>query len=296
MGKLTDKLKEGRVLVSDGAWGTFLYNKGLEPGECPDLWSAERSGDVLDIAQSYIDAGADMIETNSFGASAVKLQDFDLEERAEEINKAAAEISRKAAGDKIVLGSIGPTGKMLLMGDVSEQELYDAFFEQAQALIKGGADAICIETMMDPEEAKLAVKAAKDAGAEDIICTFTFEPSKDGSYHTMMGTTPKAAAQAALESGANVIGANCGNGMRQMTGIVKELRESFPEAHILIQANAGLPVTDAEGNVVYPDTPEEMAECAKEVIEAGANIIGGCCGTTPAHIKKLRGTADEFNG
>ena len=296
MSKLTDKLKERRVLVSDGAWGTFLYNKGLEPGECPDLWSAERADDVLKIAQSYINAGADMIETNSFGASSVKLKDYGLEERAEEINIAAAEISRKAAGDKIVLGSIGPTGKMLLMGDVTEQELYDAFFEQANSLLKGGADAVCIETMMDPEEAVLAVKASKDAGAEDIICTFTFEPSKDGSYHTMMGTTPKAAAKAVLEAGATVIGANCGNGMQQMSGIVKELRESFPEANILIQANAGLPVSDAEGNVVYPDSPEEMAEYAKEVIDAGANIIGGCCGTTPAHIEKLRRAADKLNG
>lgn len=295
MGKLSDKLKEGRVLVSDGAWGTFLYNKGLKPGECPELWSVDRPNDVLEIAESYIDAGSDIIETNSFGASSIKLKDFELDNRAAEINKAAAEISRKAAEDKIVLGSVGPTGKMLLMGDVTEGELYDAFFEQCRALIAGGADAVCIETMMDPEEAKIAVKAAKDAGAEDIVCTYTFEPSKDGSYHTMMGTTPAAAAKAALEAGATVIGANCGNGMQAMADIVKELREAYPNAYILIHANAGLPETAEDGGVRYPETPEETAEFAKTVIEAGADVIGGCCGTTPAHIAALRVLADELN-
>lgn len=293
MGKLIDKLKEGRVLISDGAWGTFLYQKGLKAGECPELWSVERANDVFEIAKSYIDAGSDMIETNSFGASSIKLKDFELEDMATQINKAAAEISRKAAGEKIVLGSIGSTGKMLLMGDITEQEMYDAFLEQARALKEGGADAVCIETMMDPEEAKMAVKAAKDAGFEDIICTFTFERSKDGSYHTMMGTTPTTAASAVLDAGANVIGANCGNGMPAMADIVKELREAHPNAYILIQANAGLPETDKNGDVFYPETPDEMAQAAKSVIAAGANIIGGCCGTTPEHIAKLRSLADE---
>lgn len=295
MAKLTDKLKEVGVLVSDGAWGTFLYKKGLKPGECPEIWSVDNKDDVLEIAKSYIDAGSDMIETNSFGASSIKLKDFGLENRSEEINKAAAEISREAAKDKIVLGSIGPTGKMLLMGDITEQEMYDSFYEQAKALLSGGADAIVIETMMDPEEARIAVSAAKAAGAQDIACTFTFEPTKDGTYRTMMGTFPKDAAKAALEAGANIIGANCGNGMGAMAKIVKELRQTYPDTYILIHANAGLPKTNENGEVVYPETPEEMYESAKKVIEAGADIIGGCCGTTPEHIKQLRKAADEFN-
>lgn len=287
MGKLIDKLNEGKVLISDGAWGTFLYEKGLEPGECPELMNVNRRGDVLDIAKSYIAAGSDIIETNSFGASSVKLREYSLEDRAAELNKAAAEISREAAGDKIVVGSIGPTGKMLLMGDISEDEMYGAFSEQAQALIEGGADAVCVETMMDPEEAKVAVRAAKDAGA-DVICTFTFEKMKDGSYKTMMGAAPKDAAAAAIEAGADVIGANCGNGMEAMADIVKELRAAYPDKFILIQANAGLPAAGADGNTVYPDTPEQMAEAALKVIAAGANIVGGCCGSAPEHIKEIR--------
>ena len=155
---LSELVKTGRTLISDGAWGTFLQAKGLQPGECPELWNLTHPEAVLDIAESYIKAGADTIETNSFGGNRFKLMSFGLEEQVYEINKKAAEISRQAAGDdKYVLGSIGPTGKLLMMGDVSEEELYDAFKEQAVALYEGGADALVIETMTDIEEATIAV-------------------------------------------------------------------------------------------------------------------------------------------
>ena len=163
MSKLIQEIKKGRVLVSDGAWGTFLQKKGLEPGECPEEWNISRPNDVFEIAQSYVDAGADMIETNSFGGSYFKLKNYGFENRVFEINKAAAEISRKAAGaDRFVLGSVGPTGKLLMMEEVTEDELYSAFKEQSMALEAGGADGIVIETMTDLDEARIAVKAAKE--------------------------------------------------------------------------------------------------------------------------------------
>jgi 5-methyltetrahydrofolate--homocysteine methyltransferase len=286
--KLTEVLKTGKVLVSDGAWGTFLQKKGLQPGECPELWCAERFGDVKGIAQSYIDAGADMVETNSFGGTACKLDRFGLSGRVSEINEASARASREAAGgEHWVIASVGPTGKMLVTGEVTEQGLYEAFKEQAVALEKGGADAICVETMSDIGEAVQAVKAGKENTRLEVICTFTFEKTKRGDYRTMMGVSPVQAAEAALEAGADIIGANCGNGMERMVEIVREMRAAFPSAPILVHANAGLPV-NRNGVDVFPETPEMMAGYVDALIDAGANIVGGCCGTTPAHIKAIR--------
>lgn len=293
MGKLTDLIKDKKVLVSDGAWGTLMYEKGLAPGECPELWCAERPDDIFDIAMGYIDAGADVIETCSFGANAVKLAEYGLENRAHEINTAAARLSKKAAGQKLVMGSMGSTGKMLLMGDITEKEMYDAFYRQAKALYEGGADAICIETMLDPVEAGIAVNAVKDAVPLDVACTFAFDLAKDGTYRTIMGATPVSAAEAALAPGADVIGANCGNGMQRMAEIVAQLREAYPDTPILIHANAGLPVTGADGSITYPETPEETAMHALTALENGASVIGGCCGTTPAHIAALRKAVDK---
>lgn len=285
--KLTEIVKSGKVLVSDGAWGTFLQKKGMQPGECPELWCVEKFDDVKSIAESYIGAGADMVETNSFGGSKYKLDRFGLDTRVPEINEASAKASRHAAGDNHwVIASIGPTGKLLVMGEVTEQDLYDAFKDQAIALEKGGADAVCIETMSDIGEAVQAIKAARENTKLEVICTFTFEKTKRGDYRTMMGVTPVQAAQAAVDAGADIIGANCGNGMERMIEITREMREAFPNVPILIHANAGLPV-NVNGTDVFPETPEMMAGYVDELIEAGANIIGGCCGTTPAHISAI---------
>jgi len=290
--KITDVLKTGKILVSDGAWGTFLYQKGLPAGDCPDEWSLTRYNEVKEIARSYINAGADMVETNSFGANRFKLQHFGLQDKAAEINEAAARASREAAGDdKYVIASVGPTGKMLLMGDVTEEEFYDCFREQAVALEKGGADAVCIETMSDADEAVQAIKAAKDNTNLEVIATFTFDKTLQGDYRTMMGLSPSEAIRAAIDAGADVIGTNCGNGMERMIDIVKEIRADFPDTFILVHANAGLPVL-VDGADTFPETPEIMATFVPALIEAGANIVGGCCGTTPAHIKAIKEISD----
>lgn len=287
MKTITQEIQSGKLMVSDGAWGTFLQQMGLQPGECPESWNLKYPERVLEIAQSYIDAGSDMIETNSFGGNAFKLSMFGLEDKAYEINEAAARISRKAAGpDRHVLGSIGPTGKMLMMGDVTYNQLYEAFKTQAMGLEAGGADALVVETMTDLEEATAAVKACRDNTSCEVICTMTFDKSPDGSFFTMMGVSPADLVPAMIDAGANIIGANCGNGMENMIGIVNEIREIDPEIPVLVHANAGAPVYK-NGETVFLETPDQMAQFVPLLIDAGANIIGGCCGTTPDHIRKI---------
>ncbi len=293
MNTLLEDLAAKRILISDGAWGTFLSRKGLKPGECPELWNVDHRADVLDIAQSYIDASSNLVGTNSFGGSRFKLEHFGLADRTSEINEAAAAISREAAGpDNHVCASIGPTGKILMMGDVTEEELYDAFKEQAIALERGGADACCVETMAAIDEATIAIRAAKENTALEVICTFTYNQVGEGEFRTMMGVSPADMAAATIEAGADIVGSNCGQGGEQMIGIAKQLRAAAPDTPILIQANAGRPV-ETESGTTFPESPDMTAGWVPQLIEAGTNIIGGCCGTTPDHIRAIAAKVKE---
>jgi 5-methyltetrahydrofolate--homocysteine methyltransferase len=285
---ILDEIKQNKILLCDGAWGTFMQAKGMSPGECPELWNITHRSDVTDIAKSYLQAGCDIIETNSFGGSRFKLSMFGLEERGSELNRAAAAISREAAGNEIhVAGSVGPTGKMLIMGDVTEEELYDAFREQAVSLEAGGADIIIIETMSAIDEAAIAVRASRENTKCTVIITMTFSKDPSGEFHTMMGVSPEEMVISMKEAGSHIVGSNCGNGIEDMVGIVKAIRATDNEIPIIIQANAGIPEL-IDGKTLFRESPEMMASYVPELIKAGANIIGGCCGTTPEHIGAMR--------
>ena len=285
---IIEAVREGRILVSDAAWGTSLQKRGLKPGECPELLNLTAPDTVLAVARSFVEAGADMIQTNSFGGSRFKLEQYDLADKTVAINRAAASLSRQAAGeDHWVIASLGPTGRMLLMGDTTPDELYEAFAEQAQALAQGGADGICVETMSAVDEAALAIRAAREKTACEVIATFTFEQTQSGDYRTMMGVSPTQAAEAATDAGAMIIGTNCGNGLRGMAAIVSEMRRAAAEAVLLVHANAGLPA-NVNGEQVFPESPDDMAAAVQDIVEAGAAVIGGCCGTTPEHITAIK--------
>jgi 5-methyltetrahydrofolate--homocysteine methyltransferase len=291
---ITEAIAARKVLVSDGAWGTMMQMGGLSPGECPEAWNTEKADTVFEIGKAYIDAGSDIIETNSFGGTSYKLKYYGLEDRVEILNKLAAELSRKAAGeDRWVMGSMGPTGKLTVMGDITEEEYFTAFTEQAKALEAGGADALMIETQMALDEALAAVRAGKEHTSLEIIASFTFEETEKGGFKTMMGVSPARAVTAAVDAGASIIGANCGRGYAGMERVIREFKEARPDVPVLIQTNAGIPKQE-DGVDVFPATPEEMAGQVPLWIEAGASIIGGCCGTTEQHIAAIRKAVDEY--
>lgn len=284
MHPLIDRLMTDAPIVTDGAWGTQLQARGLPAGACADEWNLSHPDRVEDVARSYVEAGSRVILTNTFRANRLALASSGLADRVEAINRAGVEISRRAAGKRArVFASIGPSGKLLLTGEVGEDELGEVFGEQARALAAGGADALVIETMCDLTETKAAVAAARTTGLPVVAC-LVFDSGKDRD-RTMMGTTPEQAAEALTAAGADVIGANCGLGVAGYIPVCRRLR-SATDRPIWIKPNAGLPQIE-EGQIVYRTTPEEFASQAMTLSEAGASFIGGCCGSTPDFIRAL---------
>ncbi|NLS93210.1 MAG: methionine synthase [Planctomycetaceae bacterium] len=280
---IAELIAEGPVLT-DGAWGTQMQARGLAVGACPDEWNLSNPQAVEEVAKAYVDAGSRVIITNTFGATSFCLARHGLADKVVQINRAGAEISKRAAGDRAkVFASMGPSGVMLMMGDVTPDQLRDAFAVQAQALAEGGADALVIETMSDPAEARIAVEAARTTGLPVVAC-MVFDSGKDHD-RTMMGTTPEEAARTLEEAGADCIGSNCGKGIEGFLPICRRLREAT-DRPLWIKANAGLPKVVA-GETVYTQTPDGFASHVPGLLEAGASFVGGCCGTTPEFIRAV---------
>ena len=280
----------GKVTVTDGAWGTLLQQSGLTPGMCPDAMNVENAPAVLAVAESYVRAGAGVILTNTFRSNRFVLEHWKLGDRAAELAQNGAALSRKAAGDRAaVFASIGPTGKIVMMDEVPRERIYEAFAEQAAGCARGGADAIVCETFSELDELLLAVSAARERTHLPVVACMTFDSGPD-RCSTMMGTTPEDLARAAVEAGAAAVGANCGGGPEHFVPVARRLRKTTA-LPIWLKPNAGLPLV-RDGQTVFPMGPEAFARFVPEMIAAGANFIGGCCGTTPEHIRAVRAAID----
>ena len=273
------------VVILDGAWGTELQARGLAAGECPDEWNLRHPERVVAVAAAYADAGSEIILTNTFRANRIALAGYGLGNRAADLNAAGVELSRRgAAGRAKVFGSVGPSGKVLAAGEISEGELRDAFEQQVNAMAEAGVDGIVIETMSEPAEAVIAVKAARATGRL-VVASMAYDTGKKKD-RTMTGATPEQVAVVLEEAGADVIGANCGCGIELYVGICARLRAATSKP-LWIKANAGLPeIVGSETR--YHMGAQEFGDYAQKVREAGATYIGGCCGTNPDFIRSLR--------
>ncbi|MFP4104525.1 MAG: homocysteine S-methyltransferase family protein [Phycisphaerae bacterium] len=283
------------VRISDGAWGTELQKKGLPAGGCPELWNDLNPASVEVVARSYAEAGSDVILTNTFGGNRYVLDQHGAADRVSELCEKGAAISKRAAegtGSK-VFGSVGPTGQIVMMGEVSEEALAQAFVESAEALEWGGVDAIVLETFNELDEARIALKAVKQHTSLPVIVSMTFSSGPDQTA-TMMGNKPADLAKMANKFGADGVGANCGVGPENYTKVARMLRDAT-DLPIWIKANAGMPQI-VNRKTVFPLGPDQYAEHVDRLIDAGANFIGGCCGTTPEHIAAVRAAVDRRTG
>lgn len=285
---LLDLLSEGKPVVADGGMGTMLFAQGLERGSAPELWNVERPADVRSIHRSYIEAGAQIILTNTFGGNAFRLAGHNLAERVHELNCAGARLAREeadAAGHPVAVGgSMGPTGKMLEpLGDLTFDDTAAAFEAQAVALVEGGVDVLWIETMADLEEVRAAVEGCRRAAPDvPVVTTMTF----DTRGRTMMGVTPERAVRTLSEYNVIALGANCGNGPDEIETVIGKMHEAGPAVSLIAKANAGLPHME-EGRAVYDASPDIMSAYAARVRAQGAHIVGACCGSTPDHIRAI---------
>jgi 5-methyltetrahydrofolate--homocysteine methyltransferase len=292
-GIFLDLLKT-RTLVSDGAMGTMLQKYGLVAGECPEEWNLSHPDVIQSIHQQYFTAGADLVETNTFGGNRFRLGFHGHADKVNEWNLRAAELACSVRpSEKFVAGSVGPTGEMLEpSGTATFKQLVDAFQEQIAALQAGGVDLFIIETMADLHEAQAALLAAKTiAPAIPVAVTMTFEKGSAG-FRTLMGNSPADMIASLTAEGADLIGANCGFGMEEMIGIMTEFR-SLCTVPLLAQANAGLPKWDGQKNI-YTETPAQRGQAVLKLLVLNVNIIGGCCGTTPEHIQAIRRAVDSY--
>lgn len=285
---LKELLSTGHPVVADGAMGTMLFGLGLEQGHAPELWNVEAPDNVRTVYRGYIEAGSQVILTNSFGGSRIRLDMHGLGDRAAELNEAAAALARQEADAAdhpvVVAGSIGPTGQMLApYGLMTLDDATAAFEEQARALVAGGADVLWIETMSDLNEVKAAIEGCNRAAPGfPRVTTMTF----DTNGHTMMGVTPEKAIEALGDLDVVAVGGNCGNGPDELEVVMQKMRAANPDTILIAKANAGLPHM-VDGSPVYDATPEVMADFALRLRNAGATIIGACCGSTPDHIRAI---------
>ncbi len=275
-------------LIADGGLGSMLVNVGLDISGCPEEYNLTKPDILTDIAQQYLDAGADIIHTNTFGGSPAKLAQHNLQDKTEELCTAAVQIIKGVVQDKAyVSGSVGPSGKMLTpYGETEPEELHKSFLRQISAMIDAGIDALCIETMIDLRESEIAIKAARQLSQTiPIVATMTFNKTPRG-FFTIIGNDIPTAINGMLEAGADIVGSNCGNGIEIMVEVAREFRKET-NSPLIIQANAGLP-TLVQGEVTYQESPSLFAEKATELLDLKVNIIGGCCGTTPEHIAAIK--------
>jgi len=272
----------GGPLITDGAWGTQLQERGLAPGAIPDTWNLTHPEHVEDVARAYAEAGSQVILTNTFRANAIAMHSVSAAD-LDTINRAGVELSRRAAGHALVFASIGPTGKLLLTGETSSEQFSAAFAAQAHSLAAAGADALLVETMSDIEEARLAVAAARITGLP-VLVSFAFDSGKNKD-RTMTGATPEAVALAMVEAGADAVGANCGVGVELAVAVCRRLRAAC-DLPLWIKPNAGLPTLEGT-DLHYATSAEFFASHYAALLEAGASFLGGCCGSTPDFIRAL---------
>lgn len=295
---LREKIAQG-IIIADGAMGTQVAELDLAPGVPPESLNLTRPGDVEAIHRGYIEAGAEIILTNTFGGNRLRLTGFHLEDKLREINVQAARIARQAAGEaQFVLGDLGPTGHEQYLppyGTEEPETFLRGFSEQAQALAEGGVDGIFIETMMSLAEALLAVRAARDACDLPVLCSMAFKKpaeSKPEDFRTFWGDDIKTIVHQLTDAGAEVLGSNCGELVEEMPLLASHLRAET-KLPLIFEVNAGHPFVDADYAAVYKLEPADFAAIGKNLVNAGANIVGGCCGTTPQHIRALKTALDS---
>lgn len=279
-----EELLADAPVLTDGAWGTQLQVRGLAPGEFPDLWNLRWPHRVHEVAQSYVMAGSRVILTNTFGANPFRLAEINAQKQVREINCAGVWISQNAAADKAaVFASMGPSGKMIVSGDVTFYELHRGFRQQAEAFAEAGADAVVIETMSELEEARAALLAVRESGLPSIVC-MVFDSGKDKD-RTMMGNTPEEVAEALTKAGATAIGANCGQGIATAINVCRRLATAT-DLPVWMKPNAGLPEL-SDGAIKYKTSPQQFASYVPGLVEAGASFVGGCCGSNPEFIREI---------